>query len=152
MASPHCTKCRKKKPCNKYHVYVIELERDALEDEGYCKDSRGHITEDSKLYYVGQSWHRPECRYGQHKKKKWRRKLKEGGFMCACKDGKEIKRPFTSFNKPSKYPRDYSMRGGLRPELYRHLNPIRGGKVEAEQAEEDLALDLRKLGHGAHYN
>jgi len=54
---PSCCSCRRNEPLPGVHyfVYVIELSAgDAFEA-------------DQPRVYVGQSWHRPECRFKQHK-------------------------------------------------------------------------------------
>lgn len=145
VASKHCQLCGPKKSCNLHHVYVIELECAVLDEPNYCKNDRP-IPEGSRCFYVGESWHRPECRYNQHVAKPLRR-----NFICSCKDGIEIRKPFHAGNKSSKYPNKYHKPGGLCPKLYRHLNPIRGGKKAAKKAEQALAETLKKAGHAAHF-
>ena len=41
---------------------------------------------------------------------------------------------------------------GLRPDLFLDLNPIRGGRDKALEAEKKLAEELRAQGHAVHYN
>jgi hypothetical protein len=147
----HCPSCGSKKSCGRYHVYVIELDRSVLDDLGYCKGDREHITEDSRFFYVGQSIHMPSCRYNQHTVKSTR-KRKGRKFSCSCKKGVKELIKFTAYNSGSNYVRQHHQKGGLRPEFYSHINPIIGDKAAAELAEEQLALFLKSLGHAAHWN
>ena len=97
MASAHCTMCGPKKSCGNHHVYVVELRPEVLRMNKYCKDDREHLSDDSELFYVGESEHRPECRYyNQHAPKKSRRK-RQLTFDCMCDTGQVKKVKFTNF-------------------------------------------------------
>ena len=142
-------------------MYVIELRRSVLDDEpGFPFD--GILGLDKRVYYVGQTSHSVECRYKQHVAP--RNKKSRKGFNCNCYTEDVILRPFTKFNAPGEYVNEYHKKGGLRPKLHYGENPAVDTKIEtyrgmmddleelAEQAEEDLALDLRAEGNAVHYN
>ena len=147
----HCRCCGKKKSCGRNHLYVIELENTVLNDPEFCKDDREQIKQDSRFFYVGETKHRPECRYNQHTIKA-SRKRKGRRFVCTCENGLEKLVDFNSYNRPNRFVRQHHNKGGLRPDFYSDLNPICGDKSVARRAEKELAEYLQSLGHFVHYN
>ena len=147
----HCKKCGNKKSCGLHHVYVIELENEVLsKDKKFTPHFLDRSDTTVKCYYVGETKHRTECRYKQHVAKPSAKH-----FTCSCfsKETDEPKlRKFTKFNKGNKATKQFHEKGGLRPELFTHLNPIKGGKTAAVEAEKSLALSLRADGHAVHFN
>ena len=156
-----CSECTETSPCNNYHVYVIELKKKVLDKEPSFP-FEGDLPRGKRVYYVGQTSHSVKCRYKQHvapRKKKSRK-----GFLCNCFTDEPELKPFRPQNAPGKFVNEYHKRGGLRPKLYHDKNPAvrkpeenyRGMMKEIsekiEQAEEDLALELRSRGHAVHYN
>jgi hypothetical protein len=73
-------------------------------------------------------------------------------FKCSCKTGKPELKAFSPFNRGNRATNKFHKKGGLRPELFAYLNPIKGGREAAEEAEEELALSLRADGHAVHFN
>ena len=138
------------KKSNKYCVYAIELKKTVWANEVGFRKKNPHLTEEynEKCYYVGQTSHLPECRYKQHVSK--RRDTPGNKFICGCFTEKPIKREFTKKNRPGRFVRDYHMNGGLRPILYRMLNPVGSTKAAAELAEKSLAKQLRDQGFAVH--
>ena len=91
---PHCPSCGKKKSCGNHHVYVIELKEEVLDDPAFCPDRPSNAGPHSKCYYVGETKHRVDCRFTQHRAKKRRRKKEGATFDCTCKTGKVVKVEF----------------------------------------------------------
>jgi hypothetical protein len=146
----HCNKCGTKKSCGLHHVYVIELDNIVLrKDKRFAPEFTDRSNTTVKCYYVGQTTHRPECRYNQHVAKRARPRKH---FKCFCKTGKPELTAFTAFNRGNRATHKYHLKGGLRPRLFTHLNPVRGGRTAAEEAESTLANSLRAEGHAVHYN
>ena len=106
---PHCPSCGKKKSCGNHHVYVIELKEEVLEDPTFCPDRPSNAGPHSKCYYVGETKHRVDCRFTQHRAKKRRRKKEGATFDCTCKTGNVVKVEFNAYNSPSRYPNKYRM-------------------------------------------
>ena len=158
--SNHCPDCAETGSCGNGHVYVIELKKKVLEKEpGFPFE--GELPRGKRVYYVGETSHSPECRYKQHVAD--REKKSRKGYMCNCFSDEPEKREFKPSNGPGKYVFEYHKKGGLRPELYRDKNPAdrkpeenyRGMMKDLKEkrvgAEEDLALELRSMGHAVHY-
>jgi len=146
----HCKKCGDKKSCGLHHVYVIELKNEVLsKDKKFAPHFLDRSDTTVKCYYVGETKHRPECRYNQHVAKRTRPRKH---FKCFCTTAKPELKPFTIYNKGNKATNKFHEKGGLRPELFAHLNPIKGGKTAAVEAEKSLALSLRADGHAVHFN
>jgi len=146
----HCSKCGTKKSCGLHHVYVIELDNKVLrEDHRFAPEFTDRSNTAVRCYYIGQTSHRPECRYKQHVAKRTRPRKH---FTCSCKTGKSVLTPFSAYNKGNMATNRYHLPGGLRPELFTHLNPVRGGRDAAEKAERTLAMALREEGYAVHFN
>lgn len=155
--SEHCTECTGTESCKHHHVYVIELNRSALEEPGF--PFKGDLRKGMSVYYVGQTTHRVECRYKQHVKRKSAKR-----FMCPCFSENPVPREYKPSNSPGKYVNDHHVNGGLRPELYATENPVvRRDSVKgsgsakallilAEGKEKSRALELILEGHAVHYN
>ena len=73
--------------------------------------------------------------------------MRMGGF-CAAIMGQGRPRVATHLSFIKKHHKP----GGLRPDLFADLNPIRGGREKALEAEKKLAEELRAQGHAVHYN
>ena len=142
-----CPACGNKKSCGKHHVYVIELQPSVLDQRKFFPD-RTTLSSQPRCFYVGQTSHRPDCRYKQHVRKN----RENRNFDCYCETGQPIRRPFTAFNRGNRFVRDYHKLGGLRPELFSHLNPIYKGQEEALKVEAKLACELITAGHAVHFN
>ncbi len=138
-----------------YYVYAIRLDRDAMirrtgkPPHKFC-DQNDHIDWDYPLhdgcdfYYVGQSMHKPECRFAQHKEcYGWRIK-----FTCQCGNARGKGKVITQ-NRSNRFARDYGL--FLSHSLFEHHNPIKSRAV-AEKLEAQLASELRSNGHAAYYN
>ena len=151
---PHCPSCGKKKSCGNHHVYVIELKEEVLDDPAFCPDRPSNAGPHSKCYYVGETKHRVDCRFTQHRAKKRRRKKEGATFDCTCKTGKIVKVKFDAYNRPSIYPNMYRIKSGalLTDDWVVSRNPIYGGREKSKQAEEDLKNWLLEQGHYAHSN
>ena len=151
---PHCPSCGKKKSCGNHHVYVIELKEEVLEDPTFCPDRPSNAGPHSKCYYVGETIHRVDCRFTQHRAKKRRRKKEGATFDCTCKTGKVVKVEFNAYNRPSRYPNKYRMKSGalLMDDWIVSRNPISGGKEKSKEAEKELKNWLLEQGHYAHSN
>jgi len=148
MPNSHCSKCTKYK-CDDNHVYVIELEESALDEDKFAPDFNRDNFKSSitKCFYVGETTHTPQCRYYQHVAKRQKpRKV----FICRCnKEG--VKVPFTPYNRGSRHVNKYYKKGGLRPKIYRDYNPVKGDKEKRREVEKELAESLRKQGHAVHF-
>ena len=145
-----CERCGTYKSCGQHHVYVIELKEDALEMSKYCPDlcnaRRDEIRKGGgRCFYVGQTTHRPDCRYKQHV-------ARGKNFDCRCETGKPKRLPTGGYRRGNAAVKKYHEPGGLRPDLFLDRNPIRGGRDKALEAEKKLAEELRALGHAVHYN
>ena len=151
---PHCPSCGKKKSCGNHHVYVIELKKEVLDDPSFCPDRPINAGPHSKCYYVGETNHRVDCRFTQHRAKKRRRKKEGATFDCSCNNGTVVKVKFNAYNSPSKYPNKYRIKSGalLTEDWVVSRNPIYGGKEESKKAELELRNWLLEQGHYAHSN
>jgi hypothetical protein len=148
---PCCEKCEPDKSCGLRHVYVIELEKEALDmRRKYCRDlcvaRRDEIRKgEGRCFYVGQTKCSPYCRYTQH--------VGRGrNFECRCETGEPKRLPRGGYRRGNAAVKKYHKPDGLRPALFADLNPIRGGQGKALEAEKKLAEELRAQGHAVHYN
>ena len=144
----NCKRCGTYKSCGRHHVYVIELNKEALDMAKYCPNlceaRRDEIREgEGRCYYVGQTWHRPDCRYKQHV-------ARGNNFECRCKEGTPELLPLGGYARGNAAVKKYHEPGGLRPDLFADLNPIRGGRDKALEAEKKLTEELRAQGHVVH--
>lgn len=134
-----------------YYVYAIRLDREAMTlkrgkpPHKFC-DQNDHIDwqyplhDGCDFFYVGQSAHKPECRFAQHKEcHGW-----NINFKCKC--GK--RRPITQ-NRSNRFARDYGL--FLSYGLFERYNPIKT-RAAAEKAEAALAGELKANGHAVYYN
>jgi hypothetical protein len=80
-----------------YYVYVIQLDKLVLKSRKF-QINNPNINPNLPCYYVGQSFHKPETRFWQHKK----------GY------------------KSNRYVKEYGL--GLCPRFYESLNPIKTRK------------------------
>ena len=149
MKYKYCKKCTQNKSCGNRHVYVIELKKSVINEKKYCRGLvRIKLTEQSKFYYVGETAHKPDCRYKQHVA------MREGirqHFICSC-FGETKKRKFNSGNKGSKWVKDFHKKGGLRSSLFYYRNPVIGNQDISKKIEAEIARDLIENGHAAHFN
>jgi len=137
-----------------YFIYVIKLD-----DEDMRRDHKGRIPKriqkqnphmdwdyplrpETKFFYVGQSAHRPECRFAQHKEC-YGDNIR---FLCICP--KPIRKPITK-NRSNRYVRLYGQY--LSKQHYAHVPPIKG-RINAENKEGWLADQLRQQGHVVYFN
>jgi len=159
--SKHCPDCTETSPCGNSHVYVIELKKKVLDKKpGFPFE--GELTRGKRVYYVGQTSHSVECRYKQHVAPRKNKSRK--GFYCNCFTEETVFREFKHKNSAGNYVNEYHKKGGLRPKLYHEKNPavrkpednypgmMKDISDKIVQAEEDLALELRSMGHAVHYN
>ena len=127
-------------------MYVIELTRDVLEAQDYCEEDRGRVTDETRFFYVGQTKHRVECRFSQHRRKKAGKKK---GYECSCENGSKRRRSF-KYARGNRFVRKYALKPGpVRPEFFFHYNPISGLKA-ALAMEQKVSEELRSLGHLVH--
>ena len=105
-----------------YYVYVIELDNEVLTENKFYRDNPDY-REGNPCYYVGQTGKTPEERYQEHMK----------GVRY----------------RHNKYVYKYGIK--LVPNLYREINPLKS-REEAEEAEEKLAIDLKRQGHAVWWN
>ena len=149
-----CPRCGKKKSCGNHHVYAIELRMEVLDDVNYCPERPSNAGEHSRCFYIGETEHRSDCRFTQHRAKKRRRNMEGATFSCTCKTGiaEEIK--FSPYNSPSKWPNKYRFksRALISEKWVLSRNPISGGKISAKNAEKELTEWLLAQGHYAHSN
>ena len=144
---PYCKSCETDKSCGLHHVYVIELEKEALDMRRrycpkLCKARRDEVRKGGgRCFYVGQTWHRPDCRYKQHV-------ARGNNFECRCKNGTPVTRSLSGRSN-SAVKRHHEPRG-LRSDLFADRNPIRGGRDKALEAEKKLTKELRAQGHAVH--
>ena len=150
----HCPECEPKKSCGwrtRRHVYVVELNPAVLDARDFCPGDRDQVTSETRFFYVGQTRHRVACRYVQHRARKARRARTGSTFDCSCKTGAFVKTPFTPWNSGNKFVRTYALKSGaLRPEFFFHHNPVLGGHEAARDMEQQVAQELRDLGHLVH--
>ena len=143
----HCKKCKKGKPCGQFHVYVMTV------DPRLKKGKRGKKVrfrkvnpdtyENGVALYVGKCECAPRCRQSKHRNYYSK---KENEWSCYC--GK-----YDSTNSYQQYRNDPTSihdflkgeYGYLQPKHFRKLNPFKTSK-QAADAEEELAIDLRKNG------
>lgn len=131
-----------------YYVYAIRLDRSAMGDKPSraFRDQNWHIDWDYPLhdgceyYYVGQSLHSPACRFEQHKTCFG----DFGSFKCRCRLRKTIKTP-----RSNRYVRRFGL--FLQPNFYDGFNPMRTRR-QSEEAEKEVAGNIRELGHCAFWN
>ncbi len=157
---PTCSQCTPEAACGNFHVYVIELRRRVLRREPSFPFD-GPLPPGAKVYYVGETSHRVECRYKQHVGARDSRARKH--FMCDCFTEAPKKRPFTPHNKPGKFVAKHAKKGGLRPKIFGAQNPVTTQpakayagmqeelKAASRAAEAALAEQLRAAGHAVHY-
>lgn len=120
-----------------YFVYVIELDPVVVGESKRFRDRNPDMKPGARCFYVGQSYHEPDCRYRQHK-------LCHGGrvdFDCVC----ERRTRTIQKNVSNRFVREYGR--WLSRDIYERHNPVRTRK-RAEELEERLALELRSRGHG----
>jgi hypothetical protein len=144
----HCPSCGEKKACGQHHVYAIELMPEVLTDKKFRELTGVEEGFTGRCFYVGQTSHQVACRYKQHKAK---RRPPRRGFNCSCKNGTEVFEKFSPYNRGNRFVRKYAFPFGLRPKLFRHLNPISGGEEAAKREEKKLALELRAKGFAVHF-
>ena len=142
-----CIGCNRRQKFSHYHVYVIELDKKILaEKKRVVRRKNPHLVRERNCdcYYVGSTRHRCECRFNQH----IRYSRGDYGYLCSgCYDGEKKPRYFRKEGRKgtigSRNAGRYGIR--LRPDLYSHLNPIKG-KETALRIEKELAQVLRKKG------
>lgn len=151
---PHCPNCGKKKSCGNHHVYAIELKKDVLDDPTFCPTRPNNAGPLSRCFYVGETKHRVDCRFNQHRAKKRRRKKEGATFDCTCETGKVVELEFNAYNSPSKYPNKFRVksRALITEDWIVSRNPVYGGKEASKIAEEELTKWLLSQGHYAHSN
>ena len=148
MKLTDCKECDNKSgnlACGRFHVYVIELSLEVLEQKKF-HPNRETLGPETRCFYVGQTRHRPYCRYTRHAVRK-----SANHFECSCFSQKPKKTRITGYNHGNRFVRDYRIKGGLRPEFYSHLNPLIGSE-ESKEMERKVASDLIDLGFAVHSN
>ena len=152
MSSDYCRDCDGKMSCNNYHVYVIELDRAVLEEKPDFP-YEGNLPNDKKIFYVGITKHRPECRYLQHTAER----PENNEYLCNC---------FSESPTSRKFPKKVKYVHGFDLNLARisPINPIvrtdgptfPGSAIEqeneAKNKEMEMGEKLRKLGHAVYWN
>lgn len=126
----------------RFYVYVIELRHEVYQETKFARENSGWTpAEGRSCYYVGQSAHKPGCRYRQHKAK-----TGDGAvFTCQCPLGAAPKTYWGS----NSFARVYGV--CLATELYRKHNPL-PSRERAEEMEKELAEELRAVGHAVWWN
>ena len=152
MATEYCTECGGNSSCNNYHLYMIELDRIVLEKKtDFPYD--GVLPNDKKVYYVGITKHKPECRYVQHTAD--RPDNKE--YLCSCFGDKSVSRKFP---KKVKYVHGYNLNlvklAKMNP-IVRTDGPTFHGSAtkadeEAKKYEKEIGEILRKAGFAVYWN
>ncbi len=65
----------------RFYVYIIEMRHEVYQESKFARENPGWTpAEGRSCYYVGQSAHKPGCRYRQHKAKPG----DEAVFTCQC--------------------------------------------------------------------
>ena len=138
-----------------YYVYVIELDqlkffppKKYRSDNPHVWDEKGKRISASevKLFYVGQSAHKPKCRFLQHKHcfgKDIDFKC-ICGMKCECCDGDHI----ITKNRSNPWVREHGL--WLRERIYRKYNPILTYELSID-IERKIAEKIRSMGHAAYY-
>ncbi len=152
MATEYCKECGENNSCNNYHIYMIELDRIVLEKKtDFPYD--GELPNDKKVFYVGITKHKPECRYIQHTAK--RPESKE--YHCNCFTDTSVSRKFP---KKVKYVHGFNLNlvklASTNP-IVRTDGPTFPGSAtkaenEAKKFEKDLGESLRKVGYAVYWN
>ncbi|MBA6152346.1 GIY-YIG nuclease family protein [Gelidibacter maritimus] len=111
-----------------YTIYVIELSKRVFTENTKFRKANPQFNGVLQCLYVGQTSKTPKERFLQHK----------SGYRN--KKGHKL-----SANLVEKY--------GLylRPSLYTHIDPFLT-RAEAEEAEEQIALELRREGYAVWFN
>ncbi|MFH1723431.1 MAG: hypothetical protein ABII00_02295 [Elusimicrobiota bacterium] len=120
-----------------FHVYVIELDPAVASASARFRKRNPGMEPGARCFYVGQSYHDPDCRYRQHKVCHG----KDIRFRCIC----DARAGLIAENRSNVYVRKYGLY--LRRRLFEGLNPFRTRKA-AEDAEARLAKSLKAEGHG----
>ena len=113
-------------PPQEYYVYVIGLKPEVLKSQRF-RDANPDYQDGQPCYYVGYSSKQPEVRALEHR------------------DAARNNRGRLYSTIAHRY---YN---GLRPRKFKHLNPFQS-QEEAMEAEEQLALRLRRKGFGVWWN
>jgi len=148
MGTTCCPECTDGQSCGKYHVYVIELSRDAAGRRGLPRVDLLHHP-DRRFYYVGMTAHTPACRFRQHQL--WvDEEVKD--FPCTCfGQGEEVMRRFgrdgVNGTRGNRLAGDFGIELVWR--LVRGRNPL-PTQDEGFAEEKRLAAELRAKGHGVH--
>ena len=152
VATEYCKECGESRSCNNYHVYLIELNRIVLEKKTDFPYT-GVLPNDKKVFYVGITKHKPECRYVQHTAD--RPDNKE--YQCSCFTDTSVSRKFP---KKVKFVHGYNLKlvklADVNP-IVRTDGPTFPGSAtkadkEAKKYEKDLGESLRKAGFAVYWN
>lgn len=142
--SKTCPMCDSETTCGQYHLYVIELSKDVLQEARF-KRANPNASPNAKCFYVGETSHTPECRFQQHKL------YFEGEthFLCTCK-GTPREYPFRGRaeggrTKGNRYVGKYGLY--LRSRMFKKQNPVGTTRAESKKAESALAEALRSRGN-----
>jgi len=111
----------------RYHVYVVELDKQVWTDRKKFRDANPHFRGIKECLYVGMTSHSPEERFHKHKT----------GYRN--KKGYKIS---------SSYVENYGK--FLRPSMYKQYNPL--SKDVAKKMERNLAAKLKKQGYAVWWN
>lgn len=111
-----------------YTIYVIELSRRVYSENQKFRDANPQYNGLLECLYVGMTSKTPQLRFEQHKKGL---KSKKG------------------YNLSSRIVQKYGIY--LRPSLYEQVKSVKT-KTEALEAEERLALELRRKRYAVWYN
>ena len=126
----------------RFYVYVIELKQEVYQEAKFANANAGWTpAEGRSCYYVGQSAHKPGCRYRQHKAKPGDGAI----FTCQCPVGAAPRTWWVS----NGFAREYGSR--LATDLYRRHNPL-ASRERAEELEQELGEELRAAGHAVWWN
>ena len=115
-------------PTTEYRIYVVELSKRVFTENAKFRAANPQFNGVLECLYVGMTSKTPKERFEQHKT----------GYIN--KKGHKIS---------SAIVQKYGMY--LRPSLYNHIDPL-GSREEALQAEEKLALDLRRRRYAVWFN
>ena len=142
-----CPDCRPEEACDRYHVYVIELDSAVIENGGQDKfrEANPNYQTGQSCFYVGSTAHTVECRFDQHKR---HADPDTTDFPCDC-FGEKTQRFFLNRHpeggtRGNAYAGQYGL--ALAPQFLPEVH-VFDTREEAETREASLADELRDAGY-----